>query len=47
MGADKTSLRRAELDFAPKSQPQIPTQTSQGHVVTMDLPTLGTSPKTI
>jgi hypothetical protein len=31
--------------YAPNSQPRIPTQVCQGHVVTTDLPTLRTNPK--
>jgi hypothetical protein len=30
--------------YAPNSQPRIPTWVCQGHVVTTDLPTLGTNP---
>jgi hypothetical protein len=33
------------LAYAPNSQPRIPTRVCQGHVVTLDLPTLGTNPK--
>jgi hypothetical protein len=47
MRANKILLRRVELDYAPKSQPRVPTRTCQGHEVTTDLPTLGTSPKKI
>jgi hypothetical protein len=39
----KILLQRDELD-CPKSQARVPTRTCQGHVVTTDLPTLGTSP---
>jgi hypothetical protein len=31
--------------YTPNSQPRIPTRVCQGHVVTTDLPTLGTNPK--
>jgi hypothetical protein len=30
--------------YAPNSQPRIPTRVCQGHVVTTNLPTLGTNP---
>jgi hypothetical protein len=43
-GVDKVFLWRDELDYEPMSQPWIPTQTCQGHMVTTDLLTLGTSP---
>jgi hypothetical protein len=43
----KVFLRIAELNYAPKSQVRVPTQTCQGHIVRMDLPTVGTSPKQI
>jgi hypothetical protein len=43
MGADKNSSRRVNSAYAPTSQPRIPTRACEGHVVTMDLPTLGTS----
>jgi hypothetical protein len=33
-----------KVGTTPKSRSWIPTRTCQGHVVTMDLPTLGTSP---
>jgi hypothetical protein len=45
MGADKNSSQMRELSLAPNSQPRIPTLVCQGHVVTTDLPTLGTNPK--
>jgi hypothetical protein len=45
MGADKNSSRRSNLTYVPNSQPRIPTRLCQGHVVTMDLPTLGTNPE--
>jgi hypothetical protein len=41
----KILLQRENSAYAPNSQPRIPTQVCQGHVVTMDLPTLGTNPK--
>jgi hypothetical protein len=44
MGANKNSSRRMNSDNAPNSQPRIPTRVCQGHVVTTDLPTLGTNP---
>jgi hypothetical protein len=44
MGADKNSSRRLNSAYAPNSQP-ISTQVCQGHVVTTDLPTLGTNLK--
>jgi hypothetical protein len=44
MGADKNYSRRMNSAYAPNSQPRIPTQVCQGHVVTTDLPTLGTNP---
>jgi hypothetical protein len=46
MGADKNSSRRINSTYTPNSPPMIPTQTCQGRVVTIDLPTLGTSPNT-
>ena len=44
MGADKNSSRRMNSAYAPNSRPRIPTRVCQGHVVTTDLPTLGTNP---
>jgi hypothetical protein len=44
MGADKNSSPKRELGLYP-SQPRIPTRVCQGHVVTTDVPTLGTNPK--
>jgi hypothetical protein len=44
MGADKNSSRRMNSAYAPNSQPRIPTRVCQGHVVTTDLPTQGTTP---
>jgi hypothetical protein len=46
MGADKNSSRRSNSAHAPNSQPKIHTRVCQGHVVTTDLPTLGTNPQT-
>jgi hypothetical protein len=43
MGADKKSSRRMNSAYAPTSKPRIPTRVCQGHIVTMDLPTLGTN----
>jgi hypothetical protein len=45
MGADKNSSRRMNSAYVPNSQPRISTRVCQGHVVTMDLPTLGANPK--
>jgi hypothetical protein len=45
MGADKNSSPKRELGLCPNSQPRIPTRVCQGHVVTTDLPTLGTNSK--
>jgi hypothetical protein len=45
MGADKNSSPKRELGLYPNSQLRIPTRVCQGHVVTTDLPTLGTNPK--
>jgi hypothetical protein len=44
MGADKNSSRKMTSAYAPNSQPMILTRVRQGHVVTTDLPTLGTNP---
>jgi hypothetical protein len=44
MGADKNSSRRMKSAYAPNLQPRIPTRVCQGHLVTTDLPTLGTNP---
>jgi hypothetical protein len=44
MGANKNSSRRMNSAYAPSSQPRIPTWVCQGHIVTTDLPTLGTNP---
>jgi hypothetical protein len=41
----KILLQRENSAYAPNSQPRIPTRVCQGHVVTTDLPTLGTNPK--
>jgi hypothetical protein len=41
----KILLQRENSIYAPNSQPRIPTRVCQGHVVTTDLPTLGTNPK--
>jgi hypothetical protein len=45
MGVDKNFSRRSNSAYAQNSQPRIPTQVCQGHVVTTNLPTLGTNPK--
>jgi hypothetical protein len=45
MGVDKNSSPKRELSLTPNSQPRIPTRVCQGHVVTTDVPTLGTNPK--
>jgi hypothetical protein len=47
MGADKNSSHRMNSSYVPNSQPRVPTRTCQGHVFTMDISTLGTSPNTI
>jgi hypothetical protein len=44
MGADKNSSLWLNSAYTPKSQLRIPTRVCQGHVVTTDLPTLGTNP---
>jgi hypothetical protein len=41
----KILFQRENSAYALNSQPRIPTQVWQGHVVTTDLPTLGTNPK--
>jgi hypothetical protein len=41
----KILLRRENSTYTPNSQPRISTRVCQGHVVTTDLPTLGTNPK--
>jgi hypothetical protein len=41
----KILLQRENSAYSPHSQPRIPTRVCQGHVVTTDLPTLGTNPK--
>jgi hypothetical protein len=41
----KIFLQRDNSAHAPNSQPRIPTRICQGHIVTTDLPTLGTNPK--
>jgi hypothetical protein len=41
----KILLQRENSGYAPNPQPRIPTRVCQGHVVTLDLPTLGTNPK--
>jgi hypothetical protein len=41
----KILLQRENPAYTPNSQPRIPTRVCQGHVVTADLPTLGTNPK--
>jgi hypothetical protein len=45
MGAEKILLQGENSTYAPNSQSMIPTRVCQGHVVTTDLPTLGTTPK--
>jgi hypothetical protein len=45
MGDNKNSSQRTDSAYAPNSQPRIPTRACQGHVVTTDLQTLGTTPK--
>jgi hypothetical protein len=45
MGANKNSFLRMNSTYVPNSQPRVPTRVCQGHVVTTDLPTLGTNPK--
>jgi hypothetical protein len=44
MGANKNSSRMMNSAYAPNSQPRIPTRVCHGHVVTMNLPTLGINP---
>jgi hypothetical protein len=41
----KIFLQRENSAYAPNSQPRIPTRVCQGHVVTTDLPTIGTNLK--
>jgi hypothetical protein len=41
----KILLLRENSAYTPNSQPGIPTRVWQGHVVTTDVPTLGTNPK--
>jgi hypothetical protein len=41
----KILLQRANSAYTPNLQPRIHTRVCQGHVVTTDLPTLGTNPK--
>jgi hypothetical protein len=45
MGAYKNSSPKRGPGLYPNSQPRIPTRVCQGHVVTADLPTLGTNSK--
>jgi hypothetical protein len=40
----KIFLLRENSAYTPNSQPRIPTRVCQGHVVTTDVPTLGTNP---
>jgi hypothetical protein len=47
MGADKNSSLWLNSAYTPNSQLRIPTRVCQGHVVTTDLPTLGTNPNSI
>jgi hypothetical protein len=47
MGADKNFSLWLNSAYTPNSQLRIPTRVCQGHVVTMDLPTLGTNPNSI
>jgi hypothetical protein len=47
MGADKISSPKSRTRLCPKITNKVPIRTCQGHVVTMDLPTIGTSPKPI
>jgi hypothetical protein len=47
MGADKNSSLWLNSAYTPNSQLRIPTRVCQGHVVTTDLPTLGTNLKSI
>jgi hypothetical protein len=44
MGADKKSSWRMNSTYTPNPQPRIPTRVCQGHLVTTDLPTLGSNP---
>jgi hypothetical protein len=41
----KVLLLRENSAYTPNSPPRIPTRVCQGHVVTTDIPTLGTNPK--
>jgi hypothetical protein len=41
----KFLLRIENSAYTPNSQPRIPTRVCQGHVVNVDLPTLGTNPE--
>jgi hypothetical protein len=41
----KIILQRENSAYAPNSQARVPTRVCQGHIVTTDLPTLGTNPK--
>jgi hypothetical protein len=41
----KILLLRENSAYTPNSQPRTPTRVCQGHVVTTDVPTLGTNPK--
>jgi hypothetical protein len=41
----KILLRRENSAYTPNLQSRIPTRVRQGHIVTMDIPTLGTNPK--
>jgi hypothetical protein len=45
MGADKILFLRENSAYTPDSQLQIPTRVCQGHIVTTDVPTLGTNSK--
>jgi hypothetical protein len=47
MGADKNSSLWLNSAYTLNSQLRIPTRVCQGHVVTTDLPTLGTNPNSI
>jgi hypothetical protein len=46
MKADKNSSQRTNSAYDPNSQPRILTRTCQRRVVTIDIPTPGTSPNT-
>jgi hypothetical protein len=41
----KSLLLRENSAYTPNSQPRIPTRVCQGHIVTTNVPTLGTNPK--